>query len=186
VKPRGIQESIDNKVDEPIGNKKEVEVKVLVPPLRDVVTNGPFRATAEIWTKVLSSALDLGSASRISIRETRWKRKFDTTGATPREIELDEHELPKSGQRPVTGWNVELTKWRSPAASRGRPASSRSAICRPSRRSFAQSHLRSRRDPLQTWGLLWSRTTRSRLRARAETGRGGSGVAKFRLAGGRC
>lgn len=92
------------------GVKAGLEVKGLVTSLPDVVLDGPFRATAELWTKWDSKVLTLDRAPTVVTNKTRWLRKFDTTGPTPREVEVGPDEEPVRGGRPAVGCNVELTQ----------------------------------------------------------------------------
>jgi hypothetical protein len=88
----------------------DLEIKALVARLPDAIPDGPFFSQVEIWTKVSSSALALAPGSIISTTKTRWMRKFDTGGTTPREVELDDNGMPRAGEPPARGCNVELTK----------------------------------------------------------------------------
>lgn len=92
------------------GGKPGTEVKGLVARLPDAVPDGPFKAPGELWSKWTTNALELASGQRLSTKKTRWLRKFDTTGSTPRELRLGEDEEPIGEPRPAAGCNVELTE----------------------------------------------------------------------------
>ncbi len=92
-----------------------VEVKGLV-AVSPALAPGPFPGNIEIWTKWTSPALTLpslnaSSSGTIQTEKLRWLRKFDTTGAAPDEVELNDDEKPAPGRAlPARGCNVELTK----------------------------------------------------------------------------
>lgn len=92
------------------GGGKGIEVKGLV-ATAGKVARGPFSGPIELWTKWTSTSLRLTREGAVRTRKRRWLRKFDTTGARPREIALNAEELPlDSKKRPARGCNVELTK----------------------------------------------------------------------------
>jgi hypothetical protein len=82
----------------------------LVAKLPNLITDGPFRADGELWTKWTSNELELAPAQMVLTTKTRWLRKFDTTGSSAREIEVGPDEEPLHDPRPSAGCNVELTQ----------------------------------------------------------------------------
>jgi hypothetical protein len=90
---------------------KTVEVKGLVTVVWNGLRASPFAGPIEIWTKWSAAALTLDPTRTIETRKRRWLRKFDTTGATPREIPLNRKERPADEKvtLPELGCNVELT-----------------------------------------------------------------------------
>lgn len=91
------------------GGKPGIEVKGLVAADWSTLAAAPFTGRVELWTKWTSEPLKV--TSTILTKKTRWLRKFDTAGAHPTEIELNEEEKPKDGRAlPDLGCNVELTK----------------------------------------------------------------------------
>jgi hypothetical protein len=97
------------------GGKQGIELKGLVAAIWDGLTVGPFEGPIELWTKWTSAQLALPSNSTISTEKQRWLRKFDTTGALPKEIPLDVKEQPlDQGPLPARGCNIELTQVRLP------------------------------------------------------------------------
>jgi hypothetical protein len=93
------------------GGKKGVEVKGLVAIAESALAAGTFAGPIEIWTKWTTEALELDANTVIKTTKRRWLRKFDTTGPSPLEIELDAAEKPTDNRSlPSRGCNVELTE----------------------------------------------------------------------------
>ena len=91
------------------GGGTRTDIKGLFSRAAGAVSESPFRGQAEVWMKWTSNALQLDKAHKISTKKTRWMRKFDTTGPTPRELELGPDEEPLHENSSATGCNVELT-----------------------------------------------------------------------------
>ena len=88
-----------------------IEIKGLVVDQLSFLSEGPFVGPIELWTKWISSPLRFGEAPTIVVSKRRWLRKFDTSMALPREVELDTVGESKHGEPPlVRGCNVELTR----------------------------------------------------------------------------
>src|SRR5262245_28466185 len=68
------------------GGKEGVEIKGLVE--NRTFLPEPFSGTVQIWTKWTSEALTIDRLPRISVRKTRWLRKFDTSRSEIRELQL--------------------------------------------------------------------------------------------------
>ncbi len=93
------------------GGNAGVEAKGLVAVAWGGLAAGPFVGPIEIWGKWTSKPLELKPGSTIAIHKKRWLRKFDTTAAHPREIQLDAKEQRVDKQPlPARGCNVELTR----------------------------------------------------------------------------
>jgi len=91
-------------------NPLGIEVKGMVSESVGHLSARPFSGPIEIWTKWTATTLDLGSRPLIVTHKTRWLRKFDTTTASPIEIELSQEEKPVNGRPlPERGCNTELT-----------------------------------------------------------------------------
>jgi hypothetical protein len=97
------------------GTTPGYEVKGLVTVIWGALPAGPLAGRVEVWTKLASKALVLDEKILVPIEKTRWLRKFDTAGADPVEIPLNDKEEPIDPQRrgaglPALGCHVELTR----------------------------------------------------------------------------
>jgi hypothetical protein len=101
------------------GGKTGIEVKGLVVSAFGSLQASPFTGPIDLWSKWTSESLELRPEATIAIQKLRWLRKFDTDGATPREIPLNNEEMPVNHQPlPARGCNVELTNVHLPTGDR--------------------------------------------------------------------
>jgi hypothetical protein len=110
-----LRESTQTELGLKIRGDKEggVEVKGLVSERFGELLIDPFTGPIEVWTKWTAKTLELESRPLILTEKLRWLRKFETTGASPKEIHLNDKEKPSDGgSLPDMGCNVELTKVR--------------------------------------------------------------------------
>jgi hypothetical protein len=91
--------------------KKGIEIKGLVKTVAQPIQIGPFTGHIQVWTKWTSESLRLDGMLTVKTYKLRWLRKFDTAGATIRELVLDKNEALVNAEDdlPVQGCNVELT-----------------------------------------------------------------------------
>jgi hypothetical protein len=94
------------------GERPGVEIKGLVTAGDTLYQAGPFAARVQVWAKWASATLRLDGLPTVKVGKRRWLRKYDLGGESPREIELDEKESPRSPSErlPDFGCNVELTR----------------------------------------------------------------------------
>jgi hypothetical protein len=92
------------------GGNAAVEVKGLV-AVAGSTSPEPYAGRPQIWSKWTTLALPIEQLPRIAVRKVRRLRKYDTTGAQVRELELGEEETLRNGDKalPEIGCNVELT-----------------------------------------------------------------------------
>lgn len=90
------------------GTGHGVEVKGLVALGRR--TASPFDGRVQIWTKWMSETLAIEHLPCVSIKKTRWLRKYDTSGGRVTEVQLDMSERPVGGENlsPALGCQFEL------------------------------------------------------------------------------
>src|ERR1700751_4766632 len=93
------------------GNNEGIEIKGLISNSIGVLSLDPFCGPIELWVKWTAKSLGLDSRPTIVTEKLRWSRKFDTTGPSISEIQLDSKEQAVNGQAlPERGCNVELTQ----------------------------------------------------------------------------
>jgi hypothetical protein len=97
------------------GNNEGIEIKGLISNSVGALSLDPFCGPIELWVKWTAKSLSLDSKPTVVTEKMRWLRKFDTTGPSISEVELDSEEQPLTGQAsPERGCNVELTRVRLP------------------------------------------------------------------------
>jgi hypothetical protein len=94
------------------GGGSGIEIKGLVAVESGEALPAPLQGRIQVWAKWGSSTLQCDGPLAVSVRKTRWLRRFDATTRPLTELELGPDERPTQpvGPFPDEGCNVELTK----------------------------------------------------------------------------